>query len=125
MADSLLTSWDLKRFAAYEALSITVVLLVPGYWAYLPWLAGMALLYALARRHLRLHPETPPPRTSPGWLTLLVIVGVLVMATLPARWAGISRDPGWLMVALGFAFLAEHTVDRWWAFRRPPDMPKP
>jgi hypothetical protein len=119
MSRPLLTAWDLKRFAAYEALAVSATLLVPGYWVYVPWTVGMALLYALARRHLRRHPEPAAPQPGPWWLTLVVLVGVTAVVSMAVGATGLRRDPGTLIVAIGCAVLLDRAADRWWAHRSP------
>jgi hypothetical protein len=98
-------------------LSVVVVLALPGDWVYVGWLCGLLVLFVVARVYLRAHPQTPPSYRAPWWLTSGAFMGGL---WLPLLVLGIAA-PGdwfrWMILALGFAQLANVAAERWWDSR--------
>lgn len=110
-----MTSWDLRRFVAYEVLSVVVVLALPGDWVYVGWFCGLLVLFVVARLYLRTHPQTPPPSyQAPWWLTGVAFAGGLAVGLVLLRLAVPGDSFRWILVALGFASLADHATERWW-----------
>jgi hypothetical protein len=113
----LLTSWDLRRFVAYEVLTIAVVVALPSYWMFVGWACGLLVLFGWARPYLRSHPQTPPPSGAPLWLSVVAYGGGIVIPGLALGLADIGNPQGWILIALGFAMLADHAAERWWGYR--------
>jgi hypothetical protein len=112
-----LTGWDLRRFVVYEALSVGVVLALPGDWVFLGWACGLLVLFGWARLYVRSHPQTPPPSGAPLWLTIVAYGAGIVIPALALGFVDVGNPQGWILIAVGFAMLADHASERWWAYR--------
>jgi hypothetical protein len=113
----LLTSWDLRRFVAYEVFAVVVVLALPGYWVFVGWACGLLVLFGWARLYLRSHPQTPPPSVAPLWLTTIAYGAGIVVPALALGLVDVGNPQGWILIAIGFAMLADHAAERWWDYR--------
>lgn len=112
-----MTGWDVRRFVAYETLSVAVILALPGDWVYVGWVFGLLMLLGVALLYLRRHPQTPPSYRAPFWLTVVAFVAAATPVLLLLRLAGVGDPSRWFIVALGFGMLANQAALRRWAYR--------